>query len=83
MVEPHGGFLEIYLSAPAPVCEARDLKGIYARVKNGTLGDVANIAEQYEIPAQPDFVADSAGRDTAQLVEQIVDELRARGYLES
>jgi sulfate adenylyltransferase len=81
MVEPHGGFIEVYLSASAAACEARDVKGIYARVKGGTLGAVANIAECYEVPSHPDIVADSARRDTAALVEQIVGELEARGYL--
>jgi sulfate adenylyltransferase len=82
MVEQHGGFFEVYLSAPAPVCEARDVKGIYARVQGGSLGDVANIADHYEVPGQPDIVADSAARDCAALVEQIVAELVARGFLE-
>lgn len=81
MIEPHGGFLEVYLSASARVCEARDIKGIYARVKGGLLGEVTNIADKYQMPSRPDIVADSARCATVALVEQIVDDLGARGYL--
>ena len=81
VVEPWGGFIEVYLSAPAPVCENRDQKGIYARAKGGYFGDNANIADRYQAPESPDIVADSMRYDTETLAEQIIEGLVARGYL--
>ena len=77
----HGAFVEVYLSAAVTVCEARDKKGIYARIKGGFLGEGANIGEYYEPPARPEIVADSSRHECATLVAQTLQYLTRQGYL--
>ena len=37
MIEPAGGFIEVHVSTPIEVCEARDRKGLYAQARAGNL----------------------------------------------
>ena len=49
-------FLEIYLSAPLSVCEARDVKGLYARGRAGLARNVTGLDGPFEPPATPELV---------------------------
>ena len=53
MVKPYGGFLEIYVSTPIEVCEARDRKGLYAKARAGMLKGFTGIDDPYEVPQTP------------------------------
>ncbi len=75
---PPGRFVEIFLDAPAAVCEARDPKGNYARARSGTLAGFTGIDGSYEPPAAPDLHLDTARMTVAQSVERILDALAQR-----
>jgi adenylylsulfate kinase len=45
-----GNFLEVYVSAPLDVCEARDPKGLYARARAGEIRGFTGIDDPYEAP---------------------------------
>ncbi len=47
-------FIEVYLSAPVAVCEARDPKGLYARARRGEITGFTGVDDPYEPPANPD-----------------------------
>lgn len=49
-------FFEIYMSAPLSVCEARDVKGLYARARAGLARDVTGIDSPFEPPTAPDLI---------------------------
>lgn len=46
-------FHEIHVSAPLAVCEARDVKGLYAKARRGDLPGFTGIDSPYEPPANP------------------------------
>jgi adenylylsulfate kinase len=46
-------FLEVFVSCPLEVCEARDAKGLYARARAGELGQFTGVDSVYEAPAAP------------------------------
>ncbi|MFT3710967.1 MAG: adenylyl-sulfate kinase [Archangium sp.] len=48
-------FLEVHLSAPLSVCEARDVKGLYARARAGKAKDVTGVDAPYEAPSAPEL----------------------------
>ncbi len=61
-------FVEVYLSTPIDVCEARDPKGLYARARSGDLVGMTGVDDPYEAPEHPDIeitvgtgVGDAAG----------------------
>jgi adenylylsulfate kinase len=49
-------FIEVYVDTPQEVCEARDSKGLYARVRRGELPDFPDPAH-YQPPDKPELVA--------------------------
>ncbi len=46
-------FVEIYINAPLEVCEARDVKGLYKKARNGEIKGFTGIDSPYEAPEQP------------------------------
>ncbi len=49
-----GAFLEVYVNAPLEVCERRDVKGIYRRVRAGEAAYVTGVDDPYEPPLKPE-----------------------------
>jgi adenylylsulfate kinase len=64
-------FVEVHLAAPLAVCEARDVKGLYARARAGQTRDVTGIDAPYEAPLQPE-VTIGAELGVPQAVEQVL-----------
>jgi adenylylsulfate kinase len=46
-------FVEVYVNAPLEVCEARDVKGLYAMARAGEIKGFTGIDDPYEEPLQP------------------------------
>ena len=53
-----GRFVEVWVSTPLAVCEARDSKGLYCRARRGEAPEVPGIGVPYEAPRSPEVVAD-------------------------
>jgi adenylylsulfate kinase len=53
-------FHEVYIKCPVEVCEQRDPKGIYARVRKGEIARFTGISDPYEAPINPNLVLDTA-----------------------
>ncbi|MCE5290273.1 MAG: adenylyl-sulfate kinase [Nocardiaceae bacterium] len=46
-------FAEVFVDTPLEVCEARDVKGLYAKARAGEIKEFTGISDPYEAPAQP------------------------------
>lgn len=46
-------FLEVYVNAPLATCEARDVKGLYAKARAGEIKDFTGIDSPFEAPTSP------------------------------
>lgn len=49
-----GEFMEVYVRCPLEVCERRDPKGLYRKVRNGEIGSFTGIHQPYEEPLAPE-----------------------------
>lgn len=78
---PEGDFLEVYCECPLAVCEARDVKDLYRRARNGEIADFTGISSPYEAPAAPDLRIDTARQSLEQSVACVLSLLRARGIV--
>ena len=76
-----GEFFEVHVDTPLAVAEARDVKGLYAKARAGTLSNFTGIDSPYEAPEQPEIVVDTASMTPEAAAEMIVDRLRDGGYL--
>ena len=76
-----GEFLEVFLDTPLEVCEARDPKGLYAKARRGEIANFTGISSPYEPPECAELILSGYDRAPEDLVTQIVEELRRRGYI--
>ncbi|HEV3070497.1 MAG TPA: adenylyl-sulfate kinase [Solirubrobacteraceae bacterium] len=70
-------FLEIFVSAPLSLCEARDPKGLYARARAGSLSGLTGIDAPYEAPRDPALVLHSGQESVHEAVERVMGTLSA------
>jgi len=50
-----GDFSEIFISTPLEVCERRDVKGLYAKVRAGEISNFTGISAPFEAPENPEL----------------------------
>jgi adenylyl-sulfate kinase len=53
-------YREVYLSSPLQICEERDVKGLYAKAREGLLPEFTGVSSPYEPPAAPELVLDTS-----------------------
>jgi bifunctional enzyme CysN/CysC len=74
-------FLEVFVDTPLAVCEARDVKGLYAKARSGELTGFTGIDDPYERPADPDLVVDGDATPPAEAAATVVEILITRGVV--
>jgi adenylylsulfate kinase len=70
-------FLEVYCNSPLAVCETRDPKGLYRRVRAGEVAEFTGITSPYEVPMQPELVLDTASASPEHCIGQVLHGLSA------
>ena len=73
-----GEFVEIFVDAPLPVVEARDVKGLYRKARAGQLRNFTGIDSPYERPERPDIHIDAAALTPEQACERIIEAISGR-----
>ena len=53
-------FIEVHIATPLAECEARDVKGLYARARRGELANFTGISDPYEAPERAELVINTA-----------------------
>ena len=48
-------FFECHLAASLEVCEARDVKGLYAKARAGVIKNFTGVSDPYEAPKKPEL----------------------------
>ena len=81
MIEPHGGFILVYVATSLEECERRDRKGLYAKARAGILQQFTGISDPYEEPKDASIVIETEKVTPEEAADQIVDHLRKEGYL--
>lgn len=81
LISNGGGYVEVYLSTPAEVCETRDPKGRYAKARRGELKGFTGVDDPYEAPQDPEITVDTSNHDVSEVVEMILNHLRKEGFI--
>ena len=76
-----GGMVEVYVSTPIEVCEARDRKGLYAKARAGIIKQFTGISDPYEAPENPELAIDTTDSSPDEAVERIILKLESLGYI--
>lgn len=53
-------FIEVFVDCPLEVCEARDVKGLYAKARRGEIPNFTGISSPFEEPQSPDVTVKTA-----------------------
>jgi len=49
-------YFEVHVNTSLEVCEERDVKGLYAKARNGEIKDMTGISAPYEAPQNPNVI---------------------------
>jgi adenylylsulfate kinase len=78
---PHGDFIEVFVDCPLDVCESRDVKGLYKRARAGEIKEFTGISSPYEPPFKAEIIIQTADREVADCVNEIIGSLEMRGVI--
>ncbi|MEJ5912817.1 adenylyl-sulfate kinase [Pseudokineococcus sp. 1T1Z-3] len=81
MVEEVGDLLLVHVSTPLEVCEARDVKGLYARARSGELPAFTGVSDPYEVPTDADLVLDTSQVPLTEALDALVEHLERGGWV--
>ncbi len=81
LIEQHGSFIEIHVSTPLEVCEARDRKGLYAKARQGIIPEFTGISDPYETPENPELNIDTSTMMPLEAAQLVILYLFQKGYL--
>lgn len=65
-------FNEIYINTPITICEKRDPKGLYKKVRAGEIKEFTGISSVYEAPESPDLLLDCHTHSIEESVHQLL-----------
>ncbi|MEQ9823572.1 MAG: sulfate adenylyltransferase subunit CysN [Puniceicoccaceae bacterium] len=68
-------FHEIFVDTPLEVCEARDVKGLYAKARAGEVKQFTGVTAPYEVPEQPELKVNTHGMTPTACADLIIAEL--------
>ncbi|MEA5504835.1 adenylyl-sulfate kinase [Halotia wernerae UHCC 0503] len=76
-------FVEVYVKASLETCSQRDVKGLYALAKAGTIKDFTGIDSPYEEPLNPEIICDTQHESIESSINKVIQALEEWGYISS
>jgi len=76
-------FVEVFVDTPLQICEARDVKGFYARARRGELKGFTGIDDPYEAPDRAEIILDTVKYAPEDNAKFIIDHLIQQGFIRS
>lgn len=74
----YNNFVEIFVDTPIEECERRDVKGLYAKARNGEIKDFTGVNAPYEPPIAPQIVIDTTKTSIDDLVTEILESIKEK-----
>lgn len=69
-------FFLVYLDCPIEICEQRDVKGLYTRVRAGKIDQFSGISQAYEPPQNPDLILQTSKLDVHECSKLIYQKIK-------
>jgi adenylylsulfate kinase len=66
-------FVEAYVATPMEVCSVRDVKGLYAKQRDGVLTGLTGVDDPYEPPDSPELRIDTQNQTVDDSVDTVFD----------
>ena len=81
LIEPLGGYIEVFVDTSLEECERRDTKGLYAKARQGIIKEFTGISDPYEAPTNAEIVVNTEDVDPETLVQDILLKIEQLGYI--
>ena len=72
-------FVEIHVATSLEDCEARDVKGLYAKARAGDIPEFTGVSDPYEVPAHPELRIETAGKSPEESAAEVIAWLEGAG----
>ena len=70
-------FVEVHVATALEDCEARDVKGLYAKARAGEIPEFTGVSDPYEPPLAPELTIETAGHTPEQSAAEVLAWLEA------
>ena len=77
----NGRFVECFIATSLEDCEARDVKGLYAKARSGEIPEFTGVSDPYEPPENPELLVETAGKTPEESAQQVLDYLEGQGLI--
>ena len=74
-------YLEVFVDTPAEVCETRDVKGMYALARAGTIKSFTGVDDPYEIPDCPELQISTVEMSPEESALLVLHMLKEKGFV--
>lgn len=74
-------FIEVFVDTPLEVCEARDIKGMYAAARRGEVRNFTGIDDPYERPVASELTIETTSATAEANADTIIAFVRERGFV--
>lgn len=74
-------FVEIYVATTLEECEARDVKGLYAKARAGEIPEFTGVSDPYEPPLDPEITLHTAGKTPEESAAEVIAWLETHSLL--
>lgn len=81
LIEPVGGFFEVYVSTALEVCEQRDRKGLYAKARAGVIKEFTGVSDPYEAPVSSELTLNAGHGSVDEEAEAILSLIKSSGFV--
>ena len=81
LISQFGGYIEVHVNTPLEVCEERDVKGLYAKAREGIVKEFTGVSDPYESPENPEISIDSTEVAPPVLIQKIISVIKTLGYI--
>lgn len=78
---PDGNFMMTYVDTSLEVCEARDVKGLYAMARRGEIKGFTGVDDPYEAPINPEITVTGDEVTPEENALKIITHLEEQGFL--
>ena len=82
LVEAQGAFVEVYVATPVDECERRDVKGLYAKAREGEIPEFTGVSDPYEEPVAPELRIDTIEHEPEESAALVLATLERLGLVE-
>jgi adenylyl-sulfate kinase len=79
--EGNGTFIEVFVATSLEDCEARDVKGLYAKARSGEIPTFTGVSDPYEEPENPELRVETAGKSPEESADEVLAYLESEGLI--